>query len=210
MFIKQSVLERLMKSAFKGAGLTVGHPVEVDEHGEVIKEGYYVAGMYWTFWVKADHITKEMKAAIIRLCGDLPEPGEVFTAYKDGGCQYEIVDFQQKEVYDLQEIFEKATIEFRKSKLMIQENGHHYRLLQADNDTNRIVALNEVFLDLIAESAIEEDKGELPPEGPMAICSTGKLLMWGNNVCYLRACAYNTDDMETEEYLKYLENRRII
>lgn len=36
MFLKQSVLKRLFKSAYKGAGLTVGHYLSEDEETKVI------------------------------------------------------------------------------------------------------------------------------------------------------------------------------
>ena len=43
MFFKKTVLKRMLKSAYTGAGLTVGHTPETDEE----EEGYYLSSGWW-------------------------------------------------------------------------------------------------------------------------------------------------------------------
>ena len=203
MFLKQSVLKRLFKSAYKGAGLTVGHYLSEDEE----TEGYYVAGGYWITWFNAEFFTKETKAAIIELCGDLPGPNEVFKAMKEGGNQYEI---EQRERYFLPEKFKKANLSFRVTNTIIEDAGVFNRLLQAEDETKHIIGINEVFLDLIDLKAIDYDAGEWEPEGPVTACVVDPFVMWGNNAAYLLACRRIMDEPEMEEYLQHLETITII
>lgn len=203
MFLKQSVLKRLFKSAYKGAGLTVGHYMSEDEE----TEGYYVAGSYWVTWFDAEFFTKETKAAIIELCGDLPAPGEVFKAMKEGGNQYEI---EQRDFYFLPAKYKEAKTHFRVSNTVIEDGGVYNRLLQAQDETKHVIGINEVFVDIIDLKAIDYDGGEWEPEGPVAKCATDPFILWGNNACYLMACRRILDDPEMVEYLEHLERVDII
>lgn len=54
MFFKKTVLKRMLKSAYTGAGLTVGHTPETDEE----EEGYYPF-----FWL----------VGFMVQCGNVPE-----------------------------------------------------------------------------------------------------------------------------------------
>ena len=51
----------MLKSAYTGAGLTVGHTPETDEE----EEGYYLSSGWWVLWFKAGMFPKEAKAAVI-------------------------------------------------------------------------------------------------------------------------------------------------
>lgn len=110
MFFKTSVLKRLFKDAYKGAGLTVGHMTDPEDE-EV--DGYYISSGWWVIWFNNWTFPKEAKAAIIELCGELPQPGEVFKAIDGAGNQYEI---EQKEIFNLPAAFERAKVKFRKNK----------------------------------------------------------------------------------------------
>ena len=71
MFFKATVLKRMLKAAYKGAGLTVGHSAAGEDGGE--PEGLYISSGWWVIWFVYDKIPKEAKAAIIEICGDLPD-----------------------------------------------------------------------------------------------------------------------------------------
>ena len=73
MFFKTSVLKRLFKDAYKGAGLTVGHMTDPEDE-EV--DGYYISSGWWVIWFNNRTFPKEAKAAIIELCGELPQPAQ--------------------------------------------------------------------------------------------------------------------------------------
>ena len=76
----------------------------------------------WTF-------PKEAKAAIIELCGELPQPGEVFKAIDGAGNQYEI---DQKEIFNLPAAFERAKVKFRKTNILQQQSDRVVRILQEE------------------------------------------------------------------------------
>lgn len=115
----------MLKSAYTGAGLTVGHTPETDEE----EEGYYLSSGWWVLWFNAGMFPKEAKAAIIELCGELPAVGEVFKAEKDFGNQYEI---EQKEIFNLPEAFKRCTIDYRVTNIMQQQGKTLIRILQAE------------------------------------------------------------------------------
>ena len=67
MFFKTSVLKRLFKDAYKGAGLTVGHMTDPEDE-EV--DGYYISSGWWVIWFNNWTFPKEAKAAIIELAAN--------------------------------------------------------------------------------------------------------------------------------------------
>lgn len=204
MFFKQTVLKRMFKAAYKGAGLTVGHMAESAE----ASEGYYISSGWWVMWFSADEMPKEAKTAIIELSGDLPAVGEVFKAIKDMGNQYEI---EQKEIFNLPAAFKKCECRFRVTKLLGQQGDKVIRFVQEDGATRHVTAVSEIFIDLIDPKAIDYEGGEYEPIGPVTTCQTAPFMYWGNNTCYLMA-GIRTPDQEDEEadFWKYLEGIEIL
>lgn len=204
MFFKQTVLKRMLKAAYKGAGLTVGHDAG-NEDGE--NEGYYISSGWWIIWFLAETMPKEAKAAIIELCGDLPEPGEVFKAVKDMGNQYEI---EQKEIYNLPESFKKCKCKFNVTKLLGLQRDNVIRFMQADDNTQHVVAVSEIVFDLIDSAAIDYENGEHEPYGPVTLCQTSPFMYWGNNTCYFMAGIRTAEEGEEEDFWKFLEGTTIL
>lgn len=203
MFFKKTVLKRMLKSAYTGAGLTVGHTPETDEE----EEGYYLSSGWWVLWFKAGMFPKEAKAAVIELCGELPAVGEVFKAEKDFGNQYEI---EQKEIFNLPEAFKRCTIDYRVTNIMQQQGKTLIRILQAEEGRN-VCAVSEVFLDLIDLKSIDYENGETEPFGPCAISPEAPFVYWGGNDCCYLMAGRRTSDGETEaEFWKYLEGTEIV
>lgn len=155
MFFKATVLKRMLKAAYKGAGLTVGHAAESDT-GE--PEGYYISSGWWVMWFNAAAMPKEAKAALIELCGDLPGAGEVFRATKDMGNQYEI---EQKEIYNLPAAFKNCKCQFRVTNLLGQQGDKLIRFIQEEGPTQHVTAISEIFIDLIDPQAINYDGGNM-------------------------------------------------
>lgn len=205
MFFKQAVLKRMLKAAYKGAGLTVGHDAGNEEGGE--PEGYYISSGWWIVWFLADTMPKEAKAAVIELCGDLPGPGEVFKAIKDMGNQYEI---EQKEVYNLPAAFKKCDCHFNVTKLLGQQGDKVIRFIQEDGSTRHVTAISEIFMDLIDPAAVDYDNGEYEPFGPVALCPTSPFMYWGNNQCYLMAGVRTAEEGEEADFWKFLEGTEIL
>lgn len=201
MFFKQKVLKRMLKAAYKGEGLIVGHMEESEE----VSEGYYVSSGWWVMWFAASEMPKEAKAAIIELSGDLPEAGEVFTAIKNMGNQYEI---EQKEIFNLPSVFKKCKCHFRVTKLLGKQGDNVIRFIQEEGATRHVTAVSEIFIDLIDPKAVDYAAGEYEPVGPVTICPEKPFMCWGNNTCYLMA-GIRTADQEEADLRKYLEGIEI-
>ena len=71
MFLKISMFKGLIKSAWKGSGLTVGND----------GDGIYLVGSYWSIWLARWEMTNKAKAAIIELTGGLPSEGTAYRAW---------------------------------------------------------------------------------------------------------------------------------
>lgn len=206
MFFKATVLKRMLKAAYKGAGLTVGHSAAGEDGGE--PEGLYISSGWWVIWFVYDKIPKEAKAAIIEICGDLPGKGEVFKAIKDMGNQYEI---EQREIFNLPATFKSCKTTFRVTKLLGQQGDKLIRFLQEEDGGNHVTAVSEIFLDLIDPGAINYDGGEYEPFGPVAADAAAPFMYWGNNTCYLMAGVRTTgQDDEESAFWKFLEGTEII
>lgn len=175
MFFKTSVLKRLFKDAYKGAGLTVGHMTDPEDE-EV--DGYYISSGWWVIWFNNWTFPKEAKAAIIELCGELPQPGEVFKAIDGAGNQYEI---EQKEIFNLPAAFERAKVKFRKTNILQQQSDRVVRILQ-EEEGRTVKAVSELFFNLINRKAIDYDNGEYDPIGPVATSKESPFLYWGEQL----------------------------
>lgn len=182
MFFKISTLKKLLKQAYKTSGLTVGQD----------QDGYYIFGGYWGVWINAEFLTKETKAAVIELCGDLPEEGQLFKAIKGEAPQYEI---EQKELFALPLIFKECSQNYKVTCLLERQDETLAHFLQ-DEDSGQVRAVNEIFMELIDKKAIDSKKGETEPVGPKTLIGS-KAFYWGNNVCYL--AAYEREAKEEDE-----------
>lgn len=159
-------------------------------------------------WFVYDKIPKEATAAIIEICGDLPDKGEVFKAIKDMGNQYEI---EQREIFNLPAAFKGCKTTFRITKLLGQQGDKTIRFLQEENGGNHVTAVSEIFMDLIDPGAINYDGGEYEPFGPVAADATAPFMYWGNNTCYLMAGVRTTGQGDEEAaFWKFLEGTEII
>lgn len=202
MFFKSAVFKRLLTEAWKGPGLTVGH----DLGSETREEGYYLSGGYWVIWIAAGEIPNKEKGAIIELCGELPESGQVFKAMKDYGNQYEV---EQSETYHLPDHFKKCGYDFRVTKMIYQQDARLVRFLQG-HTTNKVTAISQVFINLIDPKAVDYDNGETEPRGPRTKHEATPYVMWGNETCFLLASIRTTIDEEEVELWKHLEKTELI
>ncbi len=207
MFFKLSVFKKLLKEAYKGIGLTVNRTAEPDIDGG-IREGIYLQGGYWAMWIDLKAMPKEAKAAVIELCGELPELGEPFTAQKKKENQYEI---ERREYMNLPERARAAKTKLRVSRMMIKKGVSADRLMQLP-DTGRIVMMDEIFMDLIDIESMSVEAGEVIPLGPLVENHESNILYWWNYHCSLLAMAKRAPQEGTEEceYIRRMEQWPII
>ena len=203
VFFKLNVLKKLFKDAYKGAGLTVG--CMESKRG---KAGYYISSGWWVMWFGIDEMPKEVKAAVIELSGELPEVGEVFKTVKDMGNQYEV---RQEELYDLPSVFERCCCNFRITRLLLENREELLHVIQEEGRGYHVCVVREAIIKLINKVVIDRGNGECPPNGPRGIGPNTKLLVWGNETCYLGAGVFDLSHKEEDElFLKSMEKAEII
>ena len=179
MFLKMSVMKKMMKKAYKGGCLIIGD-APVVEDDEIRMDGYVISSSWWSFWIDKDYIPKELKAAIIELCGEIPFGGHYFKASESLGNQ-EMLPFTA-EVHPVSLYMNaKEAVEVTRV-MMTGGSGGVMRILQ-NRKTCQAGAINEMIMDLIDRGAIKEEDGEYPPIGPQT--RENGYYAWGNNICYL-------------------------
>ena len=183
MFLRPSTLNALMKKAYKG-GLAVARTED---------DWLYIAGSYWEISVKKEFIPKRTLGDIIALIGELPGPGERFTATKEGNQLEMEMPLRVKD-----EPFHETNTVTITDVLLVGTGGTIQRLLQ-DESTGNIYAVNNVFVAIVDNAMIEDSGGEYPVTEPFFNPAYG--ILWQNNVCKLRA-HFRSDDKNN----KVLEN----
>lgn len=71
MIFNKSVFKKLLKEAYKSSGLLVAN-----KNGRIV-----LSGSWWVMTMAEEVFTKEGKAALVELTGQLPEVGGVFPVY---------------------------------------------------------------------------------------------------------------------------------
>lgn len=169
MFLRPSILNKLMKQAYKN-GLTVARTED---------DWLYIAGSYWAAGIEKEFIPKRTLGDIIALVGELPGPGERFSATKEGNqLEIEASPILQEEPFRAGETLTVTDV------VLIGTNGTEQRLLQ-DESTGNIYVVNNVFVNIVNNMLIDTEHGEYSVTKPFFHPSLG--ILWRNNVCKLRA-----------------------
>lgn len=185
MFIKASKFEKLIKTAYKDNRLHVGNDGEY----------FLAAGAGWSMAMKEHLIPKELKAIIIKYVGYMPDPQECFLALEEGD-QAEVPGaFIGKEnVKDMP--FAEAT------HLAYIRNGVLFNIFQGATE-NRDFMIKASMIDLIDESEIDVQDGELKIRGPY-LDLAGNQIIVENDRMQLRMFI-SSQDPAGAELLEYLE-----
>ena len=192
MFYKLPVIKKMIKNAFKAQCLVVGQT----------REGLlYTSGSFWILAQDIKGTPKEFKAAIIELVGDLPEPGEVFRAGKDG-CQMEI---EQLETYDLPKIFgdiDETGREYDKTGICFEWGDRPLRFLVNGSDC---ALFQEILCDAPDPDGVDHGSGEtdiLGPIRPMGMES----MVWHNDDTWYEAfpVKVNKREISGDKELEFL------
>ena len=129
MFFKMSVLKKMMKNAYKGGCLILGDS-PIKENEEIVMDGLVISTGWWSLWINKDYVPKELKAAVIELCGELPCYEHWFKASESLGNQ-EMIPFT--EAAHPVNLFEKATQGVNITRMMLTKgSGGVMRILQND------------------------------------------------------------------------------
>ena len=192
MFIKTQGFKKLINDAYKSTGLTVGCD----------GCGMYLSGGWWEIHIKEGCIPKEELGELIKLTGELPGPGEVFKARKEGN-QYEIEGTHD---YNFDEKAEQCKEYMEVTPLTLRyATGQQARILQSPNNS-MIILINDRIIDMIDNTVIQYEKGETQAEGPLIGAYPG--VFYRNNQMALLIMP-RTDD-ENKKLIAYLENFTIM
>ena len=172
MFLNNGILKKLMKQAYK-EGLAVA---QTDER-------IYIAGGYWEMDVRREFLPKQILAQIIELAGELPEVGKRFTATKNGN-QFE-TEMRMSVDTDGFDFGVEVTKVFLSGKYSVAQ-----RILQ-DVENGRIYLVNNVFVAVADNAALDGEKGEHMVAEPMYHPERG--ILWANNVGRFHAL-WSTDE----------------
>lgn len=172
MFLNNTILKRLMKEAYKTAGMTVAQT----------SERYFIGGSYWEMDVRKAFMPKQILAQLIELAGEVPKTGIAFRATKEGnleedGLRQEVKTEGFTEPIDVTDI------------IVIGSLGTYQRVLQAQSGKTYIV--NNVFIDIADNDAVDENAGEYFVATPLYDARKG--ILWQNNAARFRA-GWRIDD----------------
>lgn len=174
MFLKDKVLKRLMKQAYKLDSLQIGNT------GDEL----YIAGVCWELSAKKEFIPKTILATIIELAGEFPELGQYFTVGKDGN-QIEIG-------LDREACIPENVREIEVTDVMIADRANRRIRILQDPVTNQIQLIDEVFVEAVDKQAANYEKKEHEPDGPLY--GPDKGVYWVNNVMRFHVCVIRDEN----------------
>lgn len=197
MFFKLSVLKRLFKAAYKGTGLVIGHV----EDGGV--SGLYVTGSWWSIFFNDGYLPKEVKGELISLAGELPEGNYAFRTEKEEYNQSCMIDPAMNDIW---ETVRGCRYSYKATRFLEAYNGMILRFLHEDK-SDSLIKINDMALSMIDLEAIDEDDGEMLPNGPAAPGINADHIYWFNDRCVLKVQrgALDSDMREVEQAYKALE-----
>lgn len=171
MFLKQNVLNRLMKEAYRTERLSIA-----DTKDEYRKEWIYISGGWWEAEVEKGFIKKETLGNIIALAGELPEENERFAVGKAGN-QLEIGKTMTIDDEGFDEEIKITNVE------LTDLYGMTLRVLQ-DPATGQMYTVSKIFVDIIDDTIIEREKGE--EFWREVLFEQKRGVLWKNDVCKFR------------------------
>lgn len=197
MFIKQSVFEKLIKKAYKYDALRI-YKSEDDD--------LIIDTPNWTLGIHKDFITKEVKGALVKLVGDLPERTESILYGKGGNMQYEISGMIDTSILNNDYTKDSEYSPYIVSNVTIEKT---YRVIQSESDISIIRMFEQEYLNLVERSLVDIKGGETNVEGPISD-DEGSSLRWYTNVCTLELKRSIAEDYTNEliETLKTIKLER--
>lgn len=195
MFIKQSVFEKLIKKAYKYYALRIYKSKNDD---------LIIDTPNWTLGIRKDFITKEVKGALVKLVGDLPERMESILYGKGGDMQYDISEMIDTSILNNDYTQERGYSPYIVSNVNMEKI---YRVIQSESDISIIRMFNQEYLNLIVRSLVDIKGGETNVEGPISN-DEGSSIRWYTNVCSLEIKRSIAEDY-TNELIKILKTIKL-
>lgn len=149
MFLSAIAAKKLFKKAFNGYGLRVSR----------VSEMLYIAGAGWETEMLYDMAPYKLKAAIVELCGRIPEEQEQFLATKDG-LRVELC--MEDLLYDR---YLRAKRLLDETPVIVDKKFHMYKLFQHRGNCD-FTLIDTERLSLIDIREVDMENGEGIPSGP--------------------------------------------
>lgn len=168
MFLKTGELKKLMKSALKSSGLTVGN-----------RNGYFlVSGTAWELKTEIIAASNKFKAVVMELIGDIPEPGECYIyRLQEGQTVPEYVP-AGADLYDTWKLAKDYAVTVPVAVITFP---HEYNLYQVHSN-HRIVVINRALAgDIISMNELPEIE-----HAPGRPAFDGCTLIWKNDTTIWR------------------------
>ena len=180
MFIKISILKKLMQSAYKGVGLMVHNNA-----GDIL-----IQGKSWVLMFYGGKIPKEIKGELIKFIGDLPKVGEAFKITEDGNQM--AIDLTDDSLLG------KPVNEWNITKLYYGA-GATYKIVENVQTKEKKMIL-AAYTEIVDLNLL--DKNEPAPEGPYIPEGAPSCMAWKTeDVLY---AAYITDTSSNQELSEFL------
>ena len=142
MFTETGSLKRLIKEAWKGAGLHIEHTAE----------GWLaMGGFWWELEIDDTQLSNKIKAQIVELIGELPERGEGYLYIKGHEPQSEIAGMT----------YHNRMAEYDKCSLTLRETNI---IIKTENSTLSVLEHGGIKI-LVPEWATDLLHGEVDPDG---------------------------------------------
>ena len=199
MFVKQSEFEKQIKKAYKNGCLRVFMD---------FNEDMVINTSNWTLGIHRDFITKEIKGALIKLVGDLPEKGQTILYGDDEFEQHEMNVMLDASVF---EGCEQENSDYKNFCITCITLEKELRLAQAETDNKLIKIFRQKHLDLIARDLVDTKNGETQVEGPIS-ANKGVTLKWWTTAGALEICSAISENYRNEllDMLKTIKIERYI
>lgn len=189
MFLKTTVLKKLLKEAYTGPGLHLSND----------GFGTYIGSTWWGMWVKNGYITKKELGAIIELTGEMPEAGKGFKATREGN-QYEIWEDEERNIME-HAVKCKMFLNVTDLCIRVPYGKAMIRVLQ-DPEGGTVMLMNEQIVNLIDIRAIGEQ--EDAPVGPAMINNESNVCWWSATMAFT-AARYNPSGSKLQNLVDCLK-----
>ena len=179
MFIKASKFEKLIKEAYKDGRLHIGKE----------DEKFMASGAGWSLSMVEDLMPKEMRAAVIKYVGWMPENGDYYLAMPDGD--------QQEVPGAFIGVEDTRKLKYAEMTRLAYRDGKELFYIGQSVNEDRAFAVRADLIDMIDETEIDIKDGETKIVGPF-IDFPGNQIIVENGRMQLRLFLLRPKEAEAE------------
>lgn len=169
MFINQNIMKKLLKTAYETAGIKMQKTIE----GIAV-----IDANMWKMEIPEEHMNNKTKAAIIELCGELPQhQAKIYSKYATEETGEIIFE-------NIAEQWSKSTVEYEETHLQVDTSDGTLRVLQC-NDGSKLFIASSIAAMIDNTKVDVKTEETLTGDGRRA----GDSIIWCNNTMALKARA---------------------